>query len=47
MALAIQAGGSRRRERAWLLVAQADVDRALLRAVLDRHDLRFDVPDDV
>jgi len=47
VALAIQAGGSRRRERAWLLVEQADVDRALLRAVLDRHDLRFDVPDDV
>ena len=46
VALAIQAGGSKRRERAWQLVESGEVDRALLRSILARHDLIFEIPDE-
>jgi hypothetical protein len=39
VALALQAGGSRRRERAAQLLEAGAVDRAALRAVLGRHGL--------
>ena len=39
VALALQAGGSRRRERAAQLLEADAVDRVALRAVLDRHGL--------
>jgi hypothetical protein len=39
VALALQAGGSRRRERAAQLLEAGAVDRAALRAILERHGL--------
>ena len=45
VALAVQAGGSRRRERAWQLLESGEVDRALLKAILARHNLSFEIPD--
>jgi hypothetical protein len=47
VALAIQAGGARRCERAWQLIELEEFDRALLRSILERHGLDFEVPDDV
>ena len=47
VALALQAGGARRRERAWLLVESGAVDRARLRHLLHRHGIDAVVPDDV
>ncbi len=46
VALALQAGGARRRERAWLLVESGAVDRARLRHLLHRHGIDAVVPDD-
>ena len=47
IALALQAGGARRRERAWLLLQSGGVDRQRLQAILDRHALPGEIPDDV
>jgi hypothetical protein len=47
VALAVQAGGARRRERAWQLIELGDLDRALLRSILSRHNLVFEIPADV
>ena len=47
VALAIQAGGSRRRERAWQLIESGDIDRALLQSILARHHLIFEIPDEL
>lgn len=43
--LAVQAGGPRRRERAYQLLEQADVDRVRLRGLLKRHGLATDILD--
>jgi len=45
IALAIQAGGSRRRERAWQLLESGEVNRALLKVLLARYNLSFEIPD--
>ncbi len=47
VALALQAGGARRRERAWQLLQFAGVDRQRLRAILDTHAVLAEIPDDV
>ena len=47
VALALQAGGARRRERAWLLVESGALDRVRLRDLLRRHGIDVVVPDDV
>ena len=47
IALALQAGGARRRERAWQLLQSGDVDRRRLRAILDQHGVPANMPDDV
>lgn len=47
VALALQAGGARRRERAWQLLEAGRVDRDRLRALLARHAIAADIPDDV
>ena len=47
VALSIQAGGSRRRERAWQLIESGDIDRALLQSILARHNLTFEIPDEL
>lgn len=47
IALALQAGGARRRERAWLLLQSGMVDRPRLRALLDAHGIAAEIPDDV
>lgn len=39
VALAFQAGGSRRRERVGLLMEAGVVDSATLRVIMERHDL--------
>jgi len=44
-ALALQAGGSRRRERAWQLLESGAVDRAALRSLLVRHAINVDIGD--
>jgi hypothetical protein len=46
IALALQAGGARRRERAWLLLQTGIVDRPRLRALLETHGIHVEVPDD-
>ena len=46
IALALQAGGARRRERAWLLLETGAVDRKLLREVLTTHAIAVKIPDD-
>ena len=46
-ALALQAGGARRRERAWQLLESGAVDRMKLRDILDAHGIAIDIPDDV
>lgn len=47
IALALQAGGARRRERAWQLLQSHEVDRPRLRALLARHGVPAEIPDDV
>ena len=47
VALALQAGGARRRERAWQLLQFGGVDRRRLRLILDRHEIPVEIPDDV
>jgi hypothetical protein len=47
VALALQAGGARRRERAWQLLQSGTVDRARLRALLSAHAIDAEIPDDV
>jgi hypothetical protein len=46
IALALQAGGSRRRERAWTILETAKVDRVMLRDILERHAIEAVIPDD-
>lgn len=46
VALALQAGGAQRRERAWQLLESGSVDRAQLRAVLAAHGISADIPDE-
>ncbi|MCY4509869.1 MAG: hypothetical protein OXG35_23335 [Acidobacteria bacterium] len=45
VALALQAGGARRRERAWQLLEAGAVDRERLRQVLTTHGIAAEVPD--
>jgi len=47
VALALHAGGARRRERAWQLVEAGQLDRDRLRALLARHGISVEIPDDV
>ncbi len=47
IALALQAGGARRRERAWLILQAGVVDRQRLRAILDAHGIEAEIPDEV
>ena len=47
IALALQAGGARRRERAWLVLQAGVVDRPRLRALLDAHAIHVEIPEDV
>jgi hypothetical protein len=47
IALALQAGGARRRERAWQLLESGVVDRERLRRLLEQHEIDAEVPDDV
>lgn len=47
VALALQAGGARRRERAWQLLEAGAVDRERLRRLLAAHAIEAEVPDDV
>ena len=44
--LALQAGGARRRERAWQLLQSGTVDRERLRSILVKHGLTVEIPDD-
>lgn len=41
IALALQAGGGKRRERAHQLLETADIDRALLDQIMSRHGVRW------
>ncbi len=47
IALALQAGGARRRERAWLILQAGVVDRRRLRTILGAHGIDAEIPDDV
>jgi hypothetical protein len=47
IALALQAGGARRRERAWLILQAGVVDRRRLRTLLGAHGIDAEIPDDV
>ena len=47
VALALQAGGARRRERAWQLLQSGAVDRARLRELLSAHAIDAEIPEDV
>lgn len=47
VALALQAGGARRRERAWLLLQSGTVDRRRLTRLLASHGITAEIPDDV
>ncbi|MBI4887681.1 MAG: hypothetical protein HY824_11360 [Acidobacteria bacterium] len=47
VALALQAGGARRRERAWQLLQFGGVDRQRLRTILHAHAVPAEIPDDV
>jgi hypothetical protein len=47
VALALQAGGARRRERAWQLLEAGQVDRGHLRELLAAHAIAAEIPDDV
>jgi hypothetical protein len=44
-ALAFQAGGPKRRERAWLLLETGNVDRDRLRALLAEHGVKSEIDD--
>ena len=46
VALALQAGGARRRERAWQLLEAGAVDREQLRRLLTTHAVGAEIPDD-
>jgi hypothetical protein len=46
VALALQAGGPRRRERAWFMLQSGTVDRARLRTILDLHRIPAEIPDE-
>lgn len=46
-ALALQAGGARRRERACQLLEAGQVDRQSLRDLLAKHGISAEIPDDV
>jgi hypothetical protein len=46
IALALQAGGARRRERAWLLLQAGIIDRPRLRVLLDAHGIHVEIPGD-
>ena len=46
VALALQAGGARRRERAWQLLEAGAVDRKRLREILTTHAIAAEIPDD-
>lgn len=46
IALSLQAGGARRRERAWMLLQSGTVDRSRLRALLDTHGIDAEIPND-
>ena len=47
IALSLQAGGARRRERAWLLLQTGIIDRPRLRALLDAHGIHVEIPDEI
>jgi hypothetical protein len=47
VALALQAAGARRRERAWQVLQFGRVDRERLRAMLATHTVDAEIPDDV
>ncbi|HEY5618324.1 MAG TPA: hypothetical protein VIK60_10280 [Vicinamibacterales bacterium] len=47
IAMALQAGGAARRERAWQLLQSGGVNRQRVRAILDKHGVPGDIPDDV
>jgi len=47
VALALQAGGARRRERAWQLFETGQIDRDRLRALFTKHEIAARIPDDV
>ena len=46
IALALQAGGARRRERAWLLLQAGVADRLRLRALVQAHGIDAEIPDE-
>lgn len=46
IALALQEGSARRRERAWLLLQTGLVDRSRLRALLTAHGIEAEIPAD-
>lgn len=46
-ALALQAGGARRRERAWQLLQSGAVDRNRLQALLKNHAIPAELPADI
>lgn len=46
VAMALQAGGARRRERAWQLLEAGAVDRKRLRQILKTHAIAAEIPDD-
>ena len=45
-ALAFQAGGAKRRERAWQLLETGGVDRDQLKALLIAHQIKADIDDE-
>jgi hypothetical protein len=47
VALSLQAGGARRRERAWQLLEAGQVDRRRLQTLLTTHGIAAAIPDDV
>jgi hypothetical protein len=46
IALALQADGARRRERAWLLLQAGVADRSRLRTLLETHGIDVEIPDE-
>ena len=46
IALALQAGGARRRERAWLVLQAGVADRSRLRVLLETHGIDAEIPDE-
>jgi hypothetical protein len=47
VALALQAGGARRRERSWQLFEAGQIDRDRLRELLSTYSINATIPDDV